>query len=183
MSLVEDPTLTTAETLPSNNSDFSAGNAPIAFECYCYEIEANAPQLNYHGPKIMIPKQELPVTICTTNTIGTIHSQRLFESLLDSGSNVSMIKRSALPKCVITKLLGDTKLVRTIAGHLKTQKVDTMQDLRLPIFDKNSCINQQQVIVFDNNNVKMTYSWVQTFFPKQNGLNAPSHFVYLAVWI
>jgi hypothetical protein len=65
-----------------------------------------------------------------------------------------MIKRSALLKGVITKLLGDTKLVRTLAGHLKTQEVVTMQDIRLPEFDKNRCINQQKVLVFDNNNVK-----------------------------
>jgi hypothetical protein len=65
-----------------------------------------------------------------------------------------MIKRSALPKDVITKLLGDTKLVRTLAGHLKTKEVITMQDLRLPKFEKNRRINQQKVLVFDNNNVK-----------------------------
>ncbi len=74
--------------------------------------------------------------------------------LFDSGSNVSMIKRSALPKGVITKLLGDTKLVRTLAGHLKTQEVITMRNLRLPEFDKNRRINQQKVLVFANNNVK-----------------------------
>ncbi len=65
-----------------------------------------------------------------------------------------MIKRSALPKGIITKLLGDTKLVRTLAGRLKTQEVVTMQDIRLPEFDKNRRINQQKVLVFDNNNVK-----------------------------
>jgi hypothetical protein len=65
-----------------------------------------------------------------------------------------MIKRSALPKGVITKLLGDTKLVRTLAGHLKMQEVVTMQNIRLPEFDKNRPINQQKVLVFDNNNVK-----------------------------
>ncbi len=65
-----------------------------------------------------------------------------------------MIKRSALPKRVITKLLGDTKLVRTLAGHLKMQEVVTMHDLRLPEFDKNRHINQQKVLVFDNDNVK-----------------------------
>jgi hypothetical protein len=53
-----------------------------------------------------------------------------------SGSNVSEIKRSALSKVVITKLPGDTKLVMTLAGHPKMQKVVTMQDLRLPKFDK-----------------------------------------------
>jgi hypothetical protein len=47
-----------------------------------------------------------------------------------------MIKRSALPKGVITKLLGDIKLVRTLAGHPKMQKNVTMEDLRLPKFNK-----------------------------------------------
>jgi hypothetical protein len=65
-----------------------------------------------------------------------------------------MIKRSALPKGIITKLLGDTKLLMTLAGHLKTQEIVTMQDIRLPEFDKNRHINQQKVLVFDNYNVK-----------------------------
>ena len=74
--------------------------------------------------------------------------------LFDSGLNVSMIKRSALPKGIIRKLLGDTKLVRNLAGHFKMQEVVTMRDLRLPKFDKNRRINQQKVLVFDNDNVK-----------------------------
>ncbi len=65
-----------------------------------------------------------------------------------------MIKRSALPKGIVTKLLCDTKLVRTLAGHLKTQEVVTMQGIRLPEFDKSRCINQQKVVVFNNDNVK-----------------------------
>jgi hypothetical protein len=65
-----------------------------------------------------------------------------------------MIKRSALPKGVITKLLGDTKLVRTLAGHHIMQEVVTMRDLRLPKFDKNRHINQQKVLVVDNDNIK-----------------------------
>jgi hypothetical protein len=65
-----------------------------------------------------------------------------------------MIKRSALPKGVITKLLGDTKLVRTLTGCLRMQEVVTMQYIRLPEFDKNRRINQQKVLVFDNNNAK-----------------------------
>jgi hypothetical protein len=65
-----------------------------------------------------------------------------------------MIKRSALPKGIITKLLGDTKLVRTLAGPLKTQEVVTMRDIRLPEIDKNRRINQQKVLVCDNDNIK-----------------------------
>ncbi len=135
MSLAEELTLDTSEVLLSDNTISSAGNATIAFEHHCYEIEADAPWFNYHGPKIKIPKQELPVTICIADTIGTIRSQRLFRVLFDSGSTVSMIKRSALQKGVITKVIGDIKLVRTLAGHLKTQEVVTMRDLRLPKFD------------------------------------------------
>ena len=47
-----------------------------------------------------------------------------------------MIKRSALPKGVVTKLLGDTKLVRTLAGRLRMQEIVTMGDIRLPEFDR-----------------------------------------------
>ncbi len=90
------------------------------------EIEADTPRFHYHGSKFKIPKQELPATICTADTIGTIQSQRLFRVLFDSGSAVSMIKRSALPNDIITKLLGDNQLVRTLAGYLKTQEVVMM---------------------------------------------------------
>jgi hypothetical protein len=154
MSLAGELTLDTSEVLLSDNTISSAGNTTIAFEYHCYEIEADAPQFNYHGPKIRIPKQELPITICTTNTIGTIRSQRLFRVCFDSGSNVSMIRRSTLPKGIMTKLLGDTKLVRTLAGHLKTQEVVMMRNLRLPKFDKNRCIIQQKVLVFDKDNIE-----------------------------
>ncbi len=74
MSLVEEPTLATLEVSLSDNSDSSAGTASIAFEYYCYEIEADAPLFNHHGPKIKFLKQELRVTICTADTIGTIRN-------------------------------------------------------------------------------------------------------------
>ncbi len=98
MSLVEELTLDTSEVSLSDNTISSAGNATIACEYHCYETEADAPRFNYHGPKIKIPKQELPIIICTADTIGTMRSQRLFQVLFDSGSNVFMIKRSAFAK-------------------------------------------------------------------------------------
>ncbi len=110
--------------------------------------------------------------------------------LFDSGSNVSMVKSLALPKGVITKLLGDTKLVRTLADCLKTQEVATMRGLRLPEFDKNRCINQQKVLVFDKDNVKYNIILGANFLSKTrkiwtiqketwNGLIAPFHFIHL----
>jgi hypothetical protein len=75
-----------------------------------------------------------------------------------------MIKRSALPKGVITKLLGGTKLVRTIAGCFNMQEAVTMRDIRLPEFDTNKRINQQKVLTTTMS--KSTSSWVQTFFSR-----------------
>ncbi len=43
ISLVEELTLDTLEVLLSDNTISSAGNATIAFEYHCYEIEAYAP--------------------------------------------------------------------------------------------------------------------------------------------
>ncbi len=130
----------------SDNSNFPVGNASTAFEHECYEIEDDTPQFYYHGPKIKIPKQGLPMTICTSDTIGTIRSWGLFQVLFDSGSNVSTIKRSALPKGVIKTWIGDTKLVRILTGCLKRQEVVTKWDISLPEFDKNRRINQQKSI-------------------------------------
>ncbi len=101
-----------------------------------------------------------------------------------------MIKRSALPKGIITKLLGDAKLVRTLAGCLKTQEVVTMQNLRLPKFNKNRHITQQKVLVFYNNNVKYDVILGTNFLSKtgiklnysegkMKCLIALSHFVHL----
>ena len=90
-------------------------------------------------------------------------------STFDSGSNVSMIKRPALSKGVISKLLGDTKLVRTLTGCLKMQEVVTMRDITLPEFDKNRHINQQKVLVFDNDNVKYNIILGANFLSK-NGI-------------
>ncbi len=77
VSLVVDPSHSTSDISISDNSKSFAGNAS-AFEYECYEVKDDTPLFNYHGPKIKIPKQESPVTICTTDTIGTIRSQRLF---------------------------------------------------------------------------------------------------------
>jgi hypothetical protein len=77
-----------------------------------------------------------------------------------------MIKRSAQPKGIITKLLGDTKLVRTLAGCLKMQEVIAMQDIILPEFYKSRRINKQKVLVFDNDSVKHNIILGTNFFSK-----------------
>eukprot|EP00956_Cyclotella_meneghiniana_P006711 scaffold8908_cov51-Cyclotella_meneghiniana.AAC.1 len=131
-------------------SDESVGNASIASE-ECFDVEEK-PQFNYRGPKVLPTKNETPVTICTTNTIGMVKSRRLFRVLLDSGATCSLIKRSCLPKNCQTKAISSSKKVSTLAGKIKSQEVVTLRDLRLPEFDKNRRINQQKCLVFDNDN-------------------------------
>ncbi len=73
VSLVVDSTLSTSDISISNNSNSSTRNTS-AFKYECYEVKDDTPQFNYHGSKIKIPKQESPMTICTTDIIGTIRS-------------------------------------------------------------------------------------------------------------
>jgi hypothetical protein len=75
--LVVDPTLSLSDMSISDNSNSSAGNASV-FEYECYKVKDDTTGFNYHGPKIKIPNQASPVTICTADTIGTIRSQKLF---------------------------------------------------------------------------------------------------------
>ena len=138
----------------STDDSFSAGNANTFPNHECFELEFEEPRYNYHGPKIIMPRHECPVTICTADTIGAVKSRRLLRVLLDSGSTVSMIKRSVLPPKVITKTISETKNISTLAGKLQAQEVVTLRDLRLPEFDKNRRISQQKALVFDNDHVK-----------------------------
>eukprot|EP00804_Cyclotella_cryptica_P018077 CCRYP_017618-RF/>CCRYP_017618-RF protein AED:0.32 eAED:0.31 QI:0/0/0/1/0/0/2/0/448 len=147
------PSLEEVDDSSSDDSFFSAGNAD--FSPYdCFDLEFDEPRYNYHGPKIIVPRHECPVTICTADTIGAVKSRRLLRVLLDSGSTVSLIKRSALPPKVVTKEISDTKNISTLAGKLQAQEVVTLRDLRLPEFDKNRRISQQKALVFDNDQVR-----------------------------
>jgi hypothetical protein len=60
VNLVEEPTLATFEVSLSDNSESSAGNTSIALEYYCYEIEADAPQFNYHGQRLRFQNKNRP---------------------------------------------------------------------------------------------------------------------------
>ena len=66
------PTLVEADSTDSSVS--SAGNATLAtYESF--ETEVEEPRYNYHGPKIVFPKHECPVNICTAETIGAVKSR------------------------------------------------------------------------------------------------------------
>eukprot|EP00956_Cyclotella_meneghiniana_P007437 scaffold10122_cov36-Cyclotella_meneghiniana.AAC.3 len=145
-------------------SDESVGNASIASE-ECFDVEEK-PQFNYRGPKVLPTKNETPVTICTTSTIGMVKSRRLFRVLLDSGATCSLIKRSCLPKNCQTNAISSSKKVSTHAGKIKSQEVVTLRDLRLPEVDKNRRINQQKCLVFDNDNCNYDIILVTNFLSK-----------------
>ena len=91
-SFIHSSTSSTADCTLSDD-DISTGNA---FSLTHYAADLDEIEFNYHGLKV-IPRHETPVTICTANTIGAVCSRTLFRVLFDSGSNVCMIKKSALP--------------------------------------------------------------------------------------
>ena len=89
---IHSSTSSTADCTLSDDN-ISIGNA---FLLTHYAADLDEIKINYHGPKIII-WHETPVTICMANTIGAVRSRCLFVVLFDSGSNVCMIKKSALP--------------------------------------------------------------------------------------
>ena len=118
-----------------------------------YALHSDEIGFNYRGPKVL-PINEMPVTICTANTIGSVRSRKLFRILFDSGSSGCWIKRSAIPKEVVPKELKQNKTANTLAGKLSANKMVILRDIRLPEFDKNRRINEQRALVFDNTNCK-----------------------------
>ena len=124
------PNLEEVDDSSTDDSFFSAGNADSFPYHECFDLELEEPRYNYHGPKIIVPRCECPVTICTADTIGAVKSRRLLRVLLDSGSTVSMIKRSVLPPKVVTKTISETKNISTLAGKLQAQEIVTLRDLR-----------------------------------------------------
>jgi hypothetical protein len=144
--------------------DDSVGNASIA-SLEVYEIfDEDDIEYFFHGPKI-IPKNEFsPATICTVNTIGAIRSRRLFHILLDSGASCCLI---SLPQGVILKDLSTGKQIMTLSGQVMAQQVVTLNDIRLPEFDKNRQIAQQKALVFDNDNCRYDMILWTIFFLRQ----------------
>ena len=98
----------------------------------------------------LLPKNETPVTIWTSNTIGCVRSRKLLRLILDSGSTECLIKIPALQKCVVPKTLSETKSFNTLSGKLTANDMVTIRDICLPEFDTNRSISQQRALIFDN---------------------------------
>ena len=125
--------------------------------------------LHLSRTKIVLRKPECPVTICTIDIISAVKSRWLLRVLFDSGSMVSIIKRSTLPQKVSTITISETKNYTSLAGKVQAQEVVTLRDLRLPKFDKNRCIRQQKSSVLDNDKVKYHIILVTNFL-SQTGI-------------
>jgi hypothetical protein len=115
------PGLVEADSI--NSSIFSAGNASFSITHECFEMEVEEPRYNYHGPKIVLPKHECPVTICSADTIGTVKSRQLLQVLFDSGSMVSMIKRPTLPPKAVTKTISEIRDIATPLAKSRRRKL------------------------------------------------------------
>jgi hypothetical protein len=65
-----------------------------------------------------------------------------------------MIKRSALPKGVITKLLGDTKLVKPLQDVLRGKKLSGCETSDCHSLIRTGASTNKKIVVFENDNVK-----------------------------
>ncbi len=108
--LVEESTLATSEK-----------NTSIAFGYYCCEIEADAPQFNYHYAKL---KGTQTLVLCEV------------KDFFDSDFNVSMIKRSALPEVIITSCLVIPDLWGPLQVTLKHTKLSWCKTRDCPSLTK-----------------------------------------------
>jgi hypothetical protein len=82
-------------------------------------------------------KIQSPSAWPTPYITGAVCSRWIFRVLFESGSNVCMIKKSALPHNLIVRELSTSQDVITPAGRLMAHQFITLQDICLPEFDKN----------------------------------------------
>ena len=143
--------------------DGSVGNASFD-SIELYEVEEDF-EIFYHGPKVL-SKNETPCTICTVNTIGTLRSRRLFRVLLDSGSSTTLIKKSALPRGCTLNPIDQERKVKTLGGNVLAMHMVNLRDIRLPEFDKNTSIEKQGALVFDNDSIKYDIIFGTNFLTK-----------------
>lgn len=130
------------DSVSSGNSFEAEADEFDDFEMYENEIEYNVPD-----PKAR-PKST-PITILVPNTIGCCQSRKLLKVLLDTGSEVTLISHSVIPKAAIPKTMSDSRTVRTIAGTLTSNQCIRLRDIRLPEFDKNRRIDELKCLIYD----------------------------------
>ena len=87
-----------------------------------HQLEAEGTSFNYRGPKGIV-KNETTATICTANTVGHVWRKKLLKVLLDSGSYVRLIRRTATTKGINLKYLAGKKCFNTLAGTLHAQQM------------------------------------------------------------
>lgn len=76
-------------------------------------------------------------------------SSRLLRVLYDSGGSKSMCHRRVIPRGARLNQNEDRTLMRTLAGTYAPLGTVNMKGLRLPAFDKNRVIEEQEFHVFD----------------------------------
>ena len=81
-----------------------------------------------------------PITVLLPNTIGGILAKRPLRVLLDSGSNICLIHRDALPKDCKVKTINCLS-VNTVHGVVKLHEAVTLQQYSFPEFSPTQRID------------------------------------------
>jgi hypothetical protein len=93
-----------------------------------------------------------PHTIAMAKRVGDKDGNRLFRTLMDSGSTYNLIKRSALPKGTrVHKLAGRT--IQTANGGMKVNEFVYLGHVSFPEFAPNQHINGFVAMIIDDDKV------------------------------
>ena len=119
---------------------------------HCYAIddeEEEQPVMAIPTPKRQ-RLRSVPTSFLVANQIGGQDSKVFLRCLFDSGSSGSLIHRSALPQGVKLESLESEQQMLTIAGTYKSVYRVSLEDIRLPEFDKYRNIKDMHAYVFDS---------------------------------
>jgi hypothetical protein len=102
------------------------------------------------SPPIKLPSKKhlTPTGIAVVDTISSVRSHTLLNVLFDPGSTSTLISRKCLPRhckpCAIT----NECQIHTLARTCSTKQMVVMRNIRLPAFNKNCVVEEQNALVF-----------------------------------
>ena len=97
----------------------------------------------------MNARNHTSLSMAVVRKIGAVSNKKILKVLFDPDSTRTLIHRGLVPKEAIPTALNKTKTVDTIAGTMVSGEKVILRDIRLPEFENNRVINEQNALLFD----------------------------------
>jgi hypothetical protein len=116
--------------------------------------EDNGSDKEVDRPKQTVPQNLTPVRIMVVDTVSSVRSRTRLRVLLVLESTTTLINNRCLPRNCKPGEIASSRKVNTLAGTYTSTEVVIMRNIRLPEFNKNRNVNQQEAFVFQSENCK-----------------------------